>query len=418
MTVVYETDDLMKSVGAFIDRKAKSAPSALFILIPRRDMWRDALARLQKNCPSEIRISEMMDEYAFMLTGGLINAAARADGATLLYPLSEMLRGMGFYPARALLERLGAIKRSGLRLIIPLIDDGRTRRLVEGMDGAEIISIAGAPDDRRRTYVLRDIPVPRSVSLRAHVARVERGELDEGDGETAITVDNPAKFSGSGRIIQSCHALLCMAMPGFESEFDRGAISGADWREIYQVYSELCGEGVSSAARFKAACGAAYGAQPGRRDIRRCLWLLKSGVQSFNDYTARVLARMDDYESIEEAAALEIIALYDDAPHPAGALDPGDYDDEGWLKLRRQRAELLRHLGVRELPKRFWAAMERVPLRRRLLFTSLCTRDEREFCRSYLIGTYHLSYDKIAARSDVRQLFPELLGELRGAKLK
>ena len=161
--------------------------------------------------------------------------------------------------------------------------------------------------------------------------------------------------------------------------------------------------------------------------LRSGAWLYRLGGTRAGLYARRVLSVERKYASLEEAVALEILSSLECAD-PAGA-DPVCADTEGlpfapecmgrreWMDVRAERAEMLRALGIDRLPPRYWQLLEAAPPRRRLMFSSMCTQDEREYCRSYLLGTYHMSISQLEARPDVRRLFPELIEEQKAQRI-
>ena len=88
-----------------------------------------------------------------------------------------------------------------------------------------------------------------------------------------------------------------------------------------------------------------------------------------------------------------------------------------WLDVRAERGEMLRALGMSRLPDAYWRLLERAPHRRLLLYSSLCTDDERAFCRRYLLEEYRFTRVQLEGRADVRRLYPELLAAGAGSGL-
>ena len=127
----------------------------------------------------------------------------------------------------------------------------------------------------------------------------------------------------------------------------------------------------------------------------------------------RIMETEANYQSLEMAVEVEILSEFNPARADNSFLSPENMTPYEWLNLRTERGEMLKRLHVNKLPDEYWKCMERVPMRRKLLYSSLCTEDERAFCRRYLIDEYHVPTYQLKRRADLRRMYPEFLEDLQ-----
>ena len=127
----------------------------------------------------------------------------------------------------------------------------------------------------------------------------------------------------------------------------------------------------------------------------------------------RIMETEANYQSLEMAVEVEILSEFNPARADNSFLSPENMTPYEWLNLRAERGEMLKRLHVNKLPGEYWELMEQVPVRRKLLYSSLCTEDERAFCRRYLIDEYHVPTYQLKRRADLRRMYPEFLEDLQ-----
>ncbi len=407
-------DELLADLGKLVceGRRGVRAGRTAFVLLPDGDAWLEALRLLRAEDVQLLQLSHLCSEGGRLpAPAPLLKQISALNGNVALLPAGELLRA-GAYPQRGyLFERLARLKRASGTLIVPMLASARGFAQALPEPGRARLLILDAPERPvRACFCAPDLPCA-GADYREWLEALELGLPPD---DMRVKVPAPLRFAGNGiRVLTSCYALLSARFGGLEFICEPNTLSEGDWRALYLALETM--DCTSARDAFERCAELeADGALTPDSPLRMAAWLARLAGLRAGAYTRRILAVRAEYDSLEQAVALELLAEFDARrAAPGGALMPDRMTASEWLDIRAERGAMLRALGVNRLPPEYWALLDRAPERRKLLYSSLCTPDERCFCRRYLLECYNMSSQQLERRIDVRRMYPELIDELR-----
>lgn len=383
-----------------------------FVLLPDACAWREVLALLRAESVGTLNLSRLCTSNGRLPAPlRLLRLISESEGNVALLPASMLLRA-GPYPERIrLFDRLAKLKRTCGTLVVPLMAcSDELARVLPDAAPARLLELRGIERPVRACFCAPALPCS-GMSLTEWLAALETGLPP---ANAYVKVPAPLRFAGNGiRVLTSCYALLSARLSGLEFMADERLLCEAAWRELYIALSSQAFSSARAAFEHCAELELRGQLQPG--DPRRhAAWIARLNGLRAGAYTRRILAVQSEYATLEDAVALELLAGTDpNRAKAAGALAPERMSAGEWLDIRAERGAMLRALGIRRLPSRYWHMLERVPERRKLMYSSLCTPDERNFCKRYLLKYTDDANRQLEHRSDVRLMYPELIDELK-----
>lgn len=399
---------------------------AIFILLPNAKAWSKVLGMLRPRC-AIAPLSQLCSDEHLPHASQICALAASLTGNVLLLPVGELIRTRSYTARAQLLDKLNRSRHKGGALVVPLLACAQEFRALLPAPTCHVLELDGEDKPCQLNFLAHDLPVRSGVDMRGWLECMERDDLP---ASINVLVRTPMRFAGRGsHIVTTPYALLRTRVYALEFAADERALSDERWWALFDALDAYLPSERMPAREVLAMCARmelSGRLRPGDA-LRSGAWLYRLGGTRAGLYARRVLSVERKYASLEEAVALEILSSLECAD-TAGA-DPVCADTEGlpfapecmgrreWMDVRAERAEMLRALGIDRLPARYWQLLEAAPPRRRLMFSSMCTQDEREYCRSYLLGTYHMSISQLEARPDVRRLFPELIEEQKAQRI-
>lgn len=391
---------------------ARTHPT-VFILLPDMRAWSAVMPALRRACRCEARLSRLCAGERLPLPTQIYAQISACRRTTLLAPLGELLR-VHAYPGRdRLLQKLARMKRAGGPLLVPLLACAQEFHALLGETGSacRVLELIGDEQPCRVRFCAPGLAGEYGATLAEWLAALEG---DEPPREVCVSVRAPMRFAGRGaRVIASGYALMSAHLSALEFAADERALSDERWRALDAALSGLIpAQRGSARAAFEECARRESAGLIGPGDpLRAGAWLHRLAGLHAGAYMRRVLSAEASYSSLEEAAALEILSAFNPARGDSPAFSPERMSAGEWLDVRAERGEMLRALGMSRLPDAYWRLLERAPHRRLMLYSSLCTDDERAFCRRYLLDEYHFSRAQLEGRADVRRLYPELLAD-------
>lgn len=395
--------------------------ATVFILLPDASSWHTALDMLRREDMTEFRLSKLCTPTGqFPAPSRIIKLINRQSGRILLAAAGELLRA-GAYPARALLfERLSNMRHRGGAVFVPLMACSKDFRAAMPENfKATILEAVGPEKPCPALFCSSGLPVAAPLDLTGWLSAFEAGSPPE---NAHVCTAAPLRFAGRGvRAATSCYELLASEFYGLEFIAEAEALSEANWRRLYKALRGIAGGAARSAREVFERCADMESGHMLSPDdpLRLGAWLYRLAGLHAGAYAKRILDIYATYDSIEAAVTLELLAGFSDSRAGiAGALAPEQVGTEAWLDIRAERGNMLRALGISEMPPAYWHMLEKVPARCKLLYSSLCTGDERGFCRKYLCDNYNMSLQQLSMRHDIKRMFPELLAEAEQARQK
>lgn len=398
----------------------KERRKTIFILIPHARAWGEILRKLRPKC-AQAALSQLCDGEHLPHISQITALASGLLGHVLLLPVGELIRTRGYTARAQLLDKLDRTRHRGGSLIVPLLACAREFFALLPAPSCHVLELDGEEQPCQLHFIAHGLPARGGLELREWLACMERDELP---ASIDICMRTPMRFVGRGsQVVTTPYALLRTRLYALEFVADERALPDGQWLVLFDALSARLPDERMPAREALAICARMEKSgelSPGD-PLRVGAWLYRLSGPRAGTYARRILSVESRYASLEDAVELEILSsLAGDngsGTGPAGEpFSPEYMGRREWMDVRAERAELMRALGMERLTPRYWQLIESVPPRRRLLFSSMCTQDEREYCRNYLIGTYHMSIAQLEDRSDVRRLFPELIEEQKAQR--
>lgn len=383
----------------------------VFILLPDSEAWRDVVSLLRKHCENDIRLSDMCNDDALPTASRICAQLKASKGTTLITPLGEIIRRRLYPELPSLLCKRSA--KLG-RLFVPLMACAEELRLQLTADSpCDVLELCGSEEPCDLKCYTPDLAPEDCPNVRELISELES---DFPPQSANVTMTMPLRFAGRGvRIISSGYAALNELLFALEFVADENTLTDSQWRKLYSSLMDLLCDERTDALEAFARCNAMIIDEKSSSDnpLRLGAWLYRLSGLHAGKYMQYIMENINCYESLEEAVALAILSEFDNARALTHVLSPEQMSADEWLKLRSERGKILNNLHIHMLPHEYWQLLEHVTKRRKLLYSSLYTDDERAFCRRYLIDEYHLPAEQIKRRADIRIMYPELLAQLQ-----
>lgn len=384
----------------------------VFVLLPDGDSWCDVLALLRSEGVKQLRLSQLCTSNGRLPAPmRVLRHMSALDGHVALLPASVLLRA-GSYPERIqLFSRLAKLKRSCGTLVVPLLAcAAEFYRTMPNIAQNRLLELLGSEQPVRACFCLPTLPCD-GMSFIEWLSALETGMPPM---NAYVKVPAPLRFAGNGiRVLTSCYALLSAQLSGLEFMADPHLLCDADWQKLYLSLAPQSHDSAHAVFAHCAELELRGELTPGD-PLRQASWISRLNGLRASAYTRRILSVQADYATLEDAVALELLSELDPlCASPAGVLSPDRMSAGEWLDIRAERGAMLRALGIRQMPAKYWELLNRVSERRKLMYSSLCTPDERSYCKRYLLKCSGNTYRQLEHRSDVQLMYPELIDELR-----
>ena len=391
--------------------KGKGKCRTVFILLPDIESWNMVIASLRDMCGGEVRLSELCTDERLPTPAYICAKLKQCRGSVLLTPLGELVRRRTYPELITMICRKGM--KSGM-LFVPLLACAREFQMqIDEELKCEVLELSGDEQTCEVECYSSEQVRESCMTLKEYLSALESDDVPT---HARVSMHLPAHLAGRGvRVIASGYAALCARLYAFEFAADESALTDAQWRALSDALDTLLDGEEMSARDALARCAVMESDgifSPGD-PLRLGAWLSRLSGLHAGEYMRHVMNAEALYDSLDSAIALEILGEF--IPEHAGyeSLSPESMTSHEWLNVRSERGDMLRRLGISKLADMYWALLDKVPIRRKLLYSSLCTGDERAFCREYLTVVYHISPLQISTRADIRRMYPELIDEIK-----
>ena len=388
--------------------KKRSRLYTVFIMLPDSEAWNAIVPQLRQHCVNELYLSELCSNKRIPTVSHICARLKNCIGNTMSAAAGEIIRRR-LYPI--LVDQLCRKNIKEGILFVPLLACSEEFQSQLTSDDAhyEVLGLSGDEQPCDIECYETDLAPHNCLSLKEFFQVMESDAIPS---RVCIKVHSPARFSGRGvRTITSGYAALCTWLYAFEFIADENALSDNQWRRVLLALTDMLDDDCVDAHEALARCEAmeAEGKIQAGDPLRICAWLSRLSGINAGPYMRRIMETEANYQSLEMAVEVEILSEFNPARADNSFLSPENMTPYEWLNLRAERGEMLKRLHVNKLPGEYWKLMEQVPVRRKLLYSSLCTEDERAFCRRYLIDEYHVPTYQLKRRADLRRMYPEFL---------
>lgn len=391
--------------------KGKGKCRTVFILLPDIESWNMVIKSLRGMCNGEVRLSELCTDERLPTPAYICARLKQCRGRVLLTPLGELIRRRIYPELMTVLVRKGM--KSGM-LFVPLMACAHEFHMqIEAEQKCEVLELSGDEQTCEVECYSAEQVRESCMTLKEYLSVLESDDVPT---RTRVSMHLPAHLAGRGaRVIASGYAALCARLYAFEFAADERALTDAQWHALSGALDTLLDGEDMNARDALARCAEMESDgmfSPGD-PLRLGAWLSRLSGLHAGEYMRHVMNAEALYVSLESAVALEILGEFMPEHSRYESLSPESMTSHEWLNVRSERGDMLRRLGMDKLPDEYWQLLDKVAIRRKLLYSSLCTSDERAFCREYLLVTYHISPLQIGMRADIRRMYPELNDELK-----